>query len=784
MRFTLFIFLILFTTVARGGDQLAFRVKEISKMLSNKPIGFVPSINDRKTWKILAKHPSFEKIVESARKTVKKKLPAMTDDLFLEFSRNGNRTRWENVNGKYKSRLRDLVLAECIDDKGVFLAEIENLINHFCEKRTWVMPAHDRSLRNFKRQSIDIDLGSAMFAWSLATIDSMLGDKLKPATRKMIRKNLEERIYTPFEAMVNGKRKRNWWMNTTNNWNAVCLAGVVGSALPIIKSPERRAFFIAAAEKYIDNFLNGFTPDGNCSEGLGYWNYGFGHFIMLSETISRATDGRVRLMNNPKSIKPALYGFMSQIQNGLYPAFADCPINAKPDENLLVYINSYYDLKLKKLEKKEYRLNGALYRVMLFSSPQKNSSPFQDGMQFNPDPLRTWFPDAGIYIGRKQEDDKLNKLALACKGGNNGEHHNHNDVGTFIAAVDGTPVICDPGPEVYTARTFSKDRYKSKVLNSFGHPVPLIAGMMQMTGAERKGRILKTSFTKGKDIVVLDMKSAYDVSSLKKLEREYVYSRKGDGRMTITDTVEFDKPQSYETALITYGGWLKNKDGSLFVYYRDKAVNVTIDAGGGSCEIRGDILHEDVRAKTLPTRIGLRLKIPVKSAKFTMTIVPAKIAETGNLLKNGDFTYHGFAWNIPNPGMGGISNEKAFKGEYSLRITDDSAKKGSNISSAEIPIKKPGKYSLRGKYFPVSGKGLGMYIKYYDDTGKMLNKKDERKYIKPVGNLGGDSKKWENFNFKFTVPEGTTHAILWIHSYNNSKLDGYLDSIGICYLDL
>jgi len=32
--------------------------------------------------------------------------------------------------------------------------------------------------------------------------------------------------------------------------------------------------FAAAAEKYVENFLAGFTPDGYCSEGLGYWNYG------------------------------------------------------------------------------------------------------------------------------------------------------------------------------------------------------------------------------------------------------------------------------------------------------------------------------------------------------------------------------------------------------------------------------------------------------------------------------------------------------------------------------
>ena len=55
------------------------------------------------------------------------------------------------------------------------------------------------------------------------------------------------------------------------------MAGVIGTAMANIESRERRAFFAASAEKYIQYFLKGLTPDGYCSEGVGYWNYGFGH---------------------------------------------------------------------------------------------------------------------------------------------------------------------------------------------------------------------------------------------------------------------------------------------------------------------------------------------------------------------------------------------------------------------------------------------------------------------------------------------------------------------------
>jgi hypothetical protein len=135
------------------------------------------------------------------------------------------------------------------------------------------MPAHDRSLTNFKETSVDIDLGSSMLAWSLATADYLLADKLSTDTRQLIHDNLEKRIFKPYENMVQGKRKKNWWMTGTNNWNAVCLGSVTGPALAVVESPRRRALFIAAAEKYSKNFLKGFTRFTPGSQGKTNRNF-------------------------------------------------------------------------------------------------------------------------------------------------------------------------------------------------------------------------------------------------------------------------------------------------------------------------------------------------------------------------------------------------------------------------------------------------------------------------------------------------------------------------------
>ena len=91
-----------------------------------------------------------------------------------------------------------------------------------------------------------------------------------------------------------------WWLTTTNNWNAVCLAGVTIAATAMIDDRHERAFYLAAAEKYIRNFLDGFTADGYCSEGLGYWNYGFGHFLLLAESLSSGDRGKTRSPAGPQ----------------------------------------------------------------------------------------------------------------------------------------------------------------------------------------------------------------------------------------------------------------------------------------------------------------------------------------------------------------------------------------------------------------------------------------------------------------------------------------------------
>ncbi len=758
----------------------ADRVAEVAAMLPERPAGLGRPITDRAAWDALAAKDAYQQVIARAEKLLSEPLPEQPDDLYLDFSRTGNRTRWQKVSGQRRGRLTPLVLAECAENKGRFLAAIEEVVQALCAERTWVMPAHDRKLTNFNGETTDIDLASSALAWNLATADYLLGDKLGAATRELLRSNVSRRVLAPYRDMFTGARGPNWWMKTTNNWNAVCLAGVTGAGLVELETREQRAEFVVAAGKYSRNFLAGFTSDGYCSEGLGYWNYGFGHYVLLAETIYQATGGGVDLFELPEVRAPASFGARIQIIGGVSPAFADCSVNAKPATTTMYYVNRRLDLGLPGYEELPPNAGlGSLPEAMIFSFPNSASEAETTAAESEGPGLRTWFDQAGILIGRPAPGS-ASRLGVALKGGNNAEHHNHNDVGSYVVVSGERAVLLDPGSEVYTARTFSSRRYESKLLNSYGHPVPVVAGKLQRTGREARAEVLRTEFTDEADTLQLDIKSAYDVPELKTLERTFVYSRQGAGSLTVTDRVEFDSPQSFETALITDGAWRQMEDGSLTVYDFDEALRVDIETEGSEFTIEADEIHEEAHAQ--PTRLAIKLVAPVTSASITVSITPLEGLEdegVGGLLRNAGFEHGSWCWSLPSNGLGEVSEEQAATGSASLKITDHDKQRGSNISSALMPVEGAGAFVLSGKVFHVSGEGVGMYVKLFDAEGNPLNPTDERGWIAPVGSLSGAAGQWEPFEFRFETPHETASIQLWIHSFTSADVEAYLDDLRI-----
>ena len=621
--FIRFVLSISVATAALGADVPPGRVDEIATMLGAAPSGLGRPISDRAVWQELDGEPAYQQLVQRAEKLLDQPLPEQPEELFLDFSKTGQRRPWERVAFSRRGRIMTLVLAECVENQGRFLPAFEGLVAALSAEPTWVYPAHDRSLRNFRGEGIDIDLGSSFVAAELALAHYLLGDTLSPTTRDYIEREVRRRVLDPFAAMVRGERDKNWWLTGTNNWNSVCLAGVTTAALALVEDKAERACYIAAAEHYSKNFLNGFTADGYCSEGLGYWNYGFGRYAMLSEAVRRATRGQLDLLAVDAARLPARFGRRVEIVGGVYPTFADCPMRTKPSEALLTYLDRVLGGKQDNAPAR-VSPHGGLLAVLSFT-PWPGDPPPARLTAAAPaaSDLRTWFDEAGVLICRPAQQAGPGRLGVALKGGHNAEHHNHNDVGTFIVVVDDQPVLVDPGTEVYTARTFSTRRYESNVLNSFGHPVPRVAGQLQKTGKQAHGEIVQREFTDLADTIGFDLRSAYDVPTLERLERRFRFQRDARGGLSVTDTVAFTEPQEFELALITFGEWSQPAIDRLRVTYKDRAVDVVINTGGPRFAVTSELIDEEVRIGEQPTRIAIRLAEPVRAAEVTMLISAA-----------------------------------------------------------------------------------------------------------------------------------------------------------------
>ncbi len=596
------------------------RAVEIAQWLPETARGVGQPISNREAWEKLANHPVFRDYVELAEQAIDEPIPQLTDELYLEFSRNGNRTNYEAQDKALTERLRVTVLAECIEDKGRFIDDIEARIRQTCQLKAWTLPAHDGALKCFKGHEYIVNIQCARKAWDMACYSWVLGDRLSGETQSLIRRNVERRVLEPAKQMYLGQQKRHTWVYSKGNHNPVCHSRVTGAALALLDDREERALYLAAAEHFSQNYLNGFTADGYCSEGLHYWNYGFGRFLTLVETAHQATEGKLDLLQLPNAESAAKFGWNTQLTQKLSPAFSDCHVDEIPNPDMVWYIGRRLVLPSGVSNYVPGAGDTVLPDNLIYAFPNSATAvdlaPTSGGLA-----LRSWFADGQLLITRPaSKSDGI--LSVAMKGGHNAEFHNHNDVGSFVVAVRDEALIVDPGREIYTRKTFGKNRYDRATNNSFGHSVPVVANKLQRAGRQARARIVRKEFSPESDYLEIDYASAYDVNALESLTRSFHYDRHGQGGLTIRDRVRFATPNDFESAIISFGEVELLSDDTFLIIGRSEALKVSFDSPNESYEITHHAIEEDYHAGKHPTRISVRVVHPVKIAELNMLIEP------------------------------------------------------------------------------------------------------------------------------------------------------------------
>jgi hypothetical protein len=617
-----------------GGLNLApgeARVTELEAMMLPHTWHLGRSWSDRGSWERVRESEVGGRLMAEARKLASEDpVTVITNKDCLYVMETRDRTKFNPLPLAVRSRMSVLPIAECMEPTGEYLARIEEDIRMICAVNSWTFPLHVKALAFHERRELFTDLSSVHYAGILVSTLHILGDRLSRETRNLIRNEVETRIFQPFEERIRSGQDLFWWVTVSHNWNSVCLSCILGCALRLKEDPHERAWYVAVVEKLIKHSENGFEPSGFYVEGVGYWVYGFSHYVLAAEMVRAVTRGKIDWMKQSRVEKVSHFGYRMEIQDSAYPTFADCRREVLPPQWLMHWMNNRID-PTRRERSTEIPTNpfdpihlqfAEILHLLLFHQVDINNA-YAGPEERGP---REWFEDVQFLISRPGSE-ATTRLAATFKGGHNGANHNHNDLGTFTVLVGAEELLTDPGAEVYTKRTFSKQRYEGDLLNSFGHPVPVVAGELQFPdktyhrtgyGRDAYTLLVDSSFTPERDRVVIEMDRPYRVPTLMNLIRAFTYDRTGAGSVEVWDKVKFSEPQSFETALITYGEWDWDEAGILRVSQGGEAVEVEVSSDIGTLEFAHCIIQES----STPTRLSWRFIEPVREASVRFLVKP------------------------------------------------------------------------------------------------------------------------------------------------------------------
>ncbi len=391
--------------------------------------------------------------------------------------------------------------------------------------------------------SYSIDLFAAETAFSLSEIVMLTGDVLDRLICKRIYVEVYKRIFLPF------KTTKYEWETQEHNWAAVCAGSIGSAALHLIEDPIDLATILERVLPAMECYLKGFSDDGVCLEGYGYWQYGFGYYVYFADLLKKKTDGQLDLFDDEKVHQIALFQQRCFLNQNHVVNFSDANPTASVFLGLSHYLSKvYHDFELpeRKLRAKFTedhcgRWAPAIRNLLWFDEtlPEK---PWGNGTNY--------YKESQWFISRHQT--KSGSFSFAAKGGNNNEPHNHNDIGHFILQGDNEVFFKDLGSGLYTKDYFSEKRYTYLCNGSQGHSVPMINHQFQDEGASRFARIPQADIGKDVEIFELDIAKAYDLEPLQKLTRRFTWVKRDLPKLVIEDTYSFtEQPVSIVERLIT-----------------------------------------------------------------------------------------------------------------------------------------------------------------------------------------------------------------------------------------
>lgn len=521
-----------------------------------------PEGRDPQRWQNLVDHPvmadAWREIRNYGDEKVDAPLPELKFSEFSMFGSVGDRKVFESKYFERRRRLSTFASLVLTEGKERWGDALENIIWAICEETTWVVPAHVGLYVNEYPNGIwdqphapreTVDLFSAITAFALSEIVSLVGDALHPWVAERVHQEIDRRIIQVF---FNDPVPQNWEMKT-NNWPAVCASGAGVSAIYEVENSERLAGMLWRVIEAMRAHLRGFDEEGATPEGVTYWQFGFGFYVYFSEMLKDRTNGRVNLLVGDRIGRIATFPNACILSGGKVVNFSDAPENISIHTGLLCRLKEQHPgVKVPKVK--------PVFNVLL-----DHWANFSRILLWTADDIAEGEPARAVdnifFKGHQWVISKTHTSrglsAFAAKGGHNAEPHNHNDLGHFIVHRNGRTILSDLGAGFYTKEYFQPaTRYEMLTAGSHGHSVPIVDGCRQGYGENYRTSVIDYAATDTTVVYKLDLTHAYDCDHLDGLTRAYVWQRvDGDEdhfRLTITDQAQFArKPDSFVEVLVT-----------------------------------------------------------------------------------------------------------------------------------------------------------------------------------------------------------------------------------------
>ena len=464
---------------------------------------------------------ALENLKEKNERFIATEPPTVTFSLLHLFELTGDRATFENVYKEYTQRLNTLTISYMLFKDERCITPLANLIWQICNFESWGIAAHVREHEPLDKRRRWLELYSTEMGRNIAFTLAVAGDALPTLVSKRAEWEIRERI-------IGGYEKYDfWWMKTTNNWAAVCAAGVLASYL-FVGTKEEIECAIPRLLTVAEHYLSGFDKDGVCKEGYNYWTFGFTSFCQFADMLNNYTEGRINLFLDERVHKIAKFQENCAINDHECIRFSDCGEIFAPSAPISHFLKDHFpDVQIPTIPAPTEVSD--LYSL-IWINPAYNEGKMQ--------PKSVIFTDAQWFIYRSE------KYNFVCKAGSNAESHNHNDIGSFMISKGGRVTFTDPGSGAYTARYFSDSRYEILEPSARAHSVPIINGNLQVRRTEKstlyKAEPREFSFS---------MQNGYEIPTLNSLKRSFVCQ---DDVIVLTDEYSFSKaPESVVERFVT-----------------------------------------------------------------------------------------------------------------------------------------------------------------------------------------------------------------------------------------